>query len=570
MNFSNTHHKKNIYPEKDNQILSNYAILSLYNINDKLNNRYLPKCNDVLTKITKLSGVNGIWGLFTTIKRWQKLQKWPEDIHGCLGYYNITPRPVKLSNELILSKISELIKDANTKDDRHTYFKRPVYEDALSTIEVSLMYGNLIQINPDTGELLLPQKRGTIKKNSGNNVKLQVFNNMDYGLIVVNENTNQTATYLPKVFPANMSWDSISRSLKDKAGIIKNDNSSTFGNMKGIKWYAYRTITFETIIGNFILGNEFIRPRLAMIQKFVFRLLESDNEDMNKLPYNISSDGVIEYDDKQYVRNLSVIMDLCNLTQKLGGNIHRDVFSKINLDMYLEIYKYASLVELSNSGLAQSVASALPLFVMLGDANTEIINKLSTFLINRVKSNELEPDFEWGQVMIALTNYAVNTDTVTDTDTDIKTLVDNQLSHMKIDKTMKIDNIFRHNWYVQFMVAYAKKWGYNKLFIIENIPNVVNDLIKVVFKIYDNINLDTYETNYLAVMFECLSGLYYLLNAINKDNNNIDGKNELMNKLTNIIYYLEQRYKMGLYYFNNDDARLDITGHVINGYLNII
>ena len=48
-----------------------------------------------------------IFGVFTTITRGQKLNEWPEDIHGCLGYW--TDDFSRMTNDLIIKKVKELL-----------------------------------------------------------------------------------------------------------------------------------------------------------------------------------------------------------------------------------------------------------------------------------------------------------------------------------------------------------------------------------------------------------------------------------------------------------------------------
>ena len=48
-------------------------------------------------------------------------------------------------------------------------------------------------------------------------------------------------------------------------------------------------------------------------------------------------------------------------------------------------------------------------------------------------------------------------------------------------------------------------------------------------------------------------------------------KIEMKNRIFELFYLLQQRVnKYGLYQFNNKSARLDITGHVFNGFLTLL
>jgi len=79
---------------------------------------------------------------------------------------------------------------------------------------------------------------------------------------------------------------------------------------------------------------------------------------------------------------------------------------------------------------------------------------------------------------------------------------------------------------------------------------------------------DDMETNYLAVYFEAMMSLWGIL-----------GGEEIFRNIFPVWVYLLQRWKNGvfktqeiknsksfyLFYFKNGTARIDITGHVING-----
>ena len=68
---------------------------------------------------------------------------------------------------------------------------------------------------------------------------------------------------------------------------------------------------------------------------------------------------------------------------------------------------------------------------------------------------------------------------------------------------------------------------------------------------------ETYETNYIAVGLESLCSLLPL----------VDDKQQLWDSIVYLYSILQKRYKNGLFYFKNGVARLDITGHVLNGLI---
>jgi hypothetical protein len=79
------------------------------------------------------------------------------------------------------------------------------------------------------------------------------------------------------------------------------------------------------------------------------------------------------------------------------------------------------------------------------------------------------------------------------------------------------------------------------------------------------------ETNFWAVGFEAATGLEYLVRQ-DKVMLGQHEKIELENQCVSTVYNLEQRYddRIGLYKFKDGSARLDITGHVLSGWMNIL
>ena len=154
-----------------------------------------------------------IFGVFTTITRGQKLNEWPDDIHGCLGYW--TDDFSRMSNDMIIKKVRELSYDTATKDNRKNYFKRDLSDDSGSNVEISFMTLPIINVDERNGRM-------------GD----EIFDNEKYGLIV--EFGGIRATYLPGVFK-NMKWEDIKKSLLSKAGL----------NQQG-KFYSYKTSIIKT------------------------------------------------------------------------------------------------------------------------------------------------------------------------------------------------------------------------------------------------------------------------------------------------------------------------------------
>jgi len=104
-----------------------------------------------------------------------------------------------------------------------------------------------------------------------------------------------------------------------------------------------------------------------------------------------------------------------------------------------------------------------------------------------------------------------------------------------------IENIFEYNWQAKYLFEIRK-----------DIPAKAHadELLKRLIGM--KINDDT-ETNYLVVYFEAMMSLWGILGG------------DILDIIFPIWVYLLQRWKDGLFYFKNQTARIDITGHVISG-----
>ena len=110
------------------------------------------------------------------------------------------------------------------------------------------------------------------------------------------------------------------------------------------------------------------------------------------------------------------------------------------------------------------------------------------------------------------------------------------------------DTIFKMNWIIQSIISFNKKPSNKLIFILEN---KIDDILKQKKNI---------ETNYIAVAFEALCFIYTRHMEIT-----------LLNKIFELLFELEQRkncYNV-LYAFLNKTSRVDITGHIINGLVEL-
>ena len=154
------------------------------------------------------------FGIFATIRRNKKLDKWPEDIHGCIGYWENNV----MSPDSIIQHLLDVSLSAMYNDNRRNYFPPLEIEpDPETVIEIDFMLHPLITVDTNTGLMITDTSKNNNNNNNNKNNKKR-FNNAKWGLIVSNNKTNKRATYLPGVFP-DISWPEIKNSLLGKAGI---------------------------------------------------------------------------------------------------------------------------------------------------------------------------------------------------------------------------------------------------------------------------------------------------------------------------------------------------------------
>ena len=448
------------------------------------------------------------FGAFISVKRSssQTLKTWPEDIHGCIGNWK------QNFNEKSKKDLFDIMVDVGYKacnnDSRKDYFK-PIYNDSQAIFEVDFMMLPLLKINSTNGRM-----------NNG-----EVFKNENYGIIVVND--SNTATYLPKVF-LNKSWLDLKKELLKKADISKKLNT---------KFYAYKAKIHSIKIYELIkyvkktIFNKFIQFNLKHYTSFV--------------PYNVKNNKVL-IDKSQYVRNIATLNDLLQVKNILKINDTNLLkLIKSNLDYYIQIMT-------QDKGSMRQASSFL--LLALKNFNKKISNKnvfikdVCNYLYDNLEY--MDKSFELGEVCIALNEVCLLR-------TELMKIQKKMFSDLK-KLSHSSDSIFRYNWESKFLYS---------LYKTRTSPNlnesIINHFEELLHRIINNFNLnESSETNYLAVTFEALSSLKIFIKNKKK-----------LNKVKDIIFYifylLQKRYnKNGLYYFkSNNEARLDITGHIINGLL---
>lgn len=279
------------------------------------------------------------FGFFITIHRSQSLSKWPEDIHGCIGYWE----DKRMSKAAIIDKIPEIAHSSFFTDSRSQYHSIPLLEDPDATIEISFMQ---LPLTPILGNR-------------------KTFDNEKYGLIV--DSDQGRATYLPKVFHTK-NWAEISASLLQKAQIKKG------------KFFQYETSVIE---GK--LRTIFEREYLEWIAHEYIIFMELNYESF--VPYMVES-GQIITNKTENVRNCATLSELLDfqVSKKLEAKIRRDI-------------KYY-VAKCNNQNMTQANAFLIIAMAKIGGNFTQTLSDICDELYKKLDS--MEQKFQLGETLIGL------------------------------------------------------------------------------------------------------------------------------------------------------------------------
>lgn len=334
-----------------------------------------------------------------------------------------------------------------------------------------------------------------------------------YGIIIQSNDNLQRATYLPEVFP-NIKWNDLIVSIKQKANIVSNN----------FKLFAYKIYQIKSYYLNILNTKLF-----SYISLYNFSRLLIDNMKLEltfPFPYHYINDN-FKWNKTEEVRNIAILSDIFKYITHFKSFADEKEVKQIKnkIHFILSNLKYYNSQGLSFLGYTYNTSY-----------NFNIKNKdqYCLKLLNDLKT--AEPEFERNEIIIGLNKAGCSNSVLLDYSNSLDFDIEN--------------SIFKMNWIIQALISFNKIVS-PKLIII--FKTKINSILK---------NIKLIETNYIAVAFE---GLCYIHKA--------NPSKETISMLFQLLFELETRKNNNnniLYNFIDSTARIDITGHIINGLYQLI
>ena len=449
-------------------------------------------------------------------------------IHGCLGHWN--PKYQSMSPLDLIEKMQQLVQDVRKKDERRLQFSTDVDEDASAVIEISFMKLPLREIDDGAPD-----------------VKSR-FSNKTQG-VLVDTGTGKRATYLPGVFP-DSSWNYIAQSLRQKAGI---------GRTSAARFYAYDTMVVSFQVYDVLFSAYSL---MCLRTDVAFFYLKKYGEFV-PYEYNMATREV-KVSEPEAVRNVACIGDVIMFAKDYKAAFeNKPILS--NLEHYYQKW-------LKNPVAYRQASIFLVRAYNRAEVHRSRVNLMSGQLYSALDGGALEPRFELGEAVSVLAQVSVPR---------MKSLkravavMRERVEAMQRASTTPLDNVFELNWQSQSVHQMLKLESSRKSKTTELTAYVEHALL--LFRVFVKtaqrhvMGLESLETNYLAVIYECLSNIDEVLVLIESKNPTEYYKQEIVmahNEIRNqrLHYFAAlRRGEYGLYYFKDGKtARLDITGHVIS------
>ena len=277
--------------------------------------------------------------------------------------------------------------------------------------------------------------------------------------------------------------------------------------------FAYKIRQIKSKFINMLTDDFF-----SYICVFNFSRLLIDNMKSNlKFPFIYScKNNILEWNTKDDVRNISTLSEIFKYI-----NLYPDIATKTEFkNIKQKIFYILQNINQYDSQSLSFLGYIYQLFNINKDAFCKKLLETSPFAEN---------EFEKPEIIIGLNKAGC-------------IIKDYLLTYNSMD------SIFKMNWVIQSIISFNKKPSNKLIFILEN---KIDDILK---------NKKNIETNFIAVAFEALCFTYKRHMKIT-----------LLNKIFELLFELEQRkiYHNILYAFLDKTSRVDITGHIINGLVEL-
>jgi len=392
------------------------------------------------------------FGIFSTIRRSHKIQTYPLDIHGCIGYWDnnftILSKPNLYNNGLRVSY------DSVWNDNRNRYFE-PIQNDPNSFLELDFMMKPIYTIN---------KENGFIKTLN------EIFTNKIYGIIIQSKDKTSKATYLPNIFP-NISWTKMLNSIKEKANIQTDD----------FELFAYKIIQIKSKFITLLTYENFSYNSIYNFSRF---LINNMNVKLS-FPFVYScKDTILQWNQTDQVRNISTL----SLMYKLI-DLYPTIFTKTDVENIKK--NILNIVHNIDQYSSQSLSFLGYIYGMFNNSKDKVVfcKKLMNDFPNA------ENDFEKPEIFIGLVqagcrrpNYELTYDSN--------------------------DTIFKMNWIIQAIISIQKKPSKQLIYILEdkiqtiimNIKNTETNYIAVAFEslCFVSCSISTNKSRCLHTLFQLL------------------------------------------------------------------
>jgi AMMECR1 domain-containing protein len=505
------------------KLLAAYALFGIHTISD---GNLSMSCERALASKT-------LFGVFVTLFRNENVVAMPHDkldvderqIHGCMGHWN--PKYQSTPASELIAKMQQLVQDVRKTDQRRAQFSTDVDEDASAVIEINFMKLPLREI--DDGAL------GTrfMNKNQG---------------VLVDTGSGKRATYLPGVHP-DASWTYIAQSLRQKAGI---------GASTAARFYAYDTMQMEFQVYDVLFSALSASCLRADVAFFYLKHYA------NFVPYEYNAaTRAVKVSETEAVRNVACIGDVIVFARDYKAAFENKPILA-NLEHYYQKW-------LKNPVAYRQASIFLVRAYNRWGVHQSRVQMMSAQLYAALDGGALEPRFELGEAVSVLAQVSVPR---VKSLKRAKTLMNDRAEAMLRATTTPLDNVFELNWQSQSVHQMMKMDSTRK-----SRPSELNACVEhalLLFRVFVKtaqrtiVRPESLETNYLAVIYECLSNLDAVIVLLERKQSDayykpviIMAHNEIRDQRLRYFAAL-RRGEYGLYYFKDGKtARLDITGHVM-------